>query len=320
MKSISIDSGSSYLKLYTINENGKEIFVNEASLVEEVPERSQLQSKINFDGKWFVAGRIAELQKTNYQENPELGEFHGSKNQNIQWIHAFESNNLFGDFETLIISLPYDEFANLELRKKIKEKNTFNWINSENKERFLSFQNVILVPQGVGALELYKKERKGDLPESLTLIDIGSCTTDLVSVVWDEIDETYIYKEKACTSIKDISTSVFLRKLREKINEKRAIKLNIGYHELTKSIKKERFELQVGSEKIEFKEHFYNLKKEFTELLATKLQNLLGDSWRSTQNVILTGGGENFILPWECERRTARLDISANVKGQFLMI
>ncbi|MBX9837307.1 MAG: hypothetical protein K2X69_03220 [Silvanigrellaceae bacterium] len=316
---ISIDSGSSYLKLYTILD-GKEILISEASLIEEVPEYSQLTSKIKVDNKWYVAGRIAELQKTNYQENPELGEFHGSNKQFIQWMHAFENKNLIGKFDTLIISLPYDEFAKTELRKSLKIKNKYEWINAKNEERFISFDNVEIVPQGVGALELYKKERGNDLPESLTLVDIGSCTTDVVSVIWDDVDEAYIYKEKGCTSIKDLSTSVFIRKLSDKINEKRPVKIKIGYHEISKAIHKQKFELQIGSEKIEFKEHFENLKKEFTELLAEKLKNLLGDSWRATQNTILTGGGESFILPWDCERRTARLDAYANVKGQFLMV
>ena len=316
---VSIDSGSSYLKLYTIIE-GREILVSEASLIEEVPEYSQLNSKIKVENKWYVAGRIAELQKTNYQENPELGEFHGSNKQFIQWMHAFESKNLVGKFDTLILSLPYDEFAKFELRKVLKSKTKYEWLNSKNEQRFISFDTVEIVPQGVGALELYKKERGNDLPESLTLVDIGSCTTDVVSVIWDEVDNAYIYKEKGCTSIKDLSTSVFIRKLSDKINEKRPVKIKIGYHEISKAIHKQKFELQIGSEKIEFKEHYEYLRKEFTELLAEKLKNLLGDSWRSTQNTILTGGGESFILPWDCERRTARLDTYANVKGQFLMV
>ncbi|BBH54658.1 MULTISPECIES: ParM/StbA family protein [Fluviispira] len=319
MKSISIDSGSSYLKLYTILD-GKEIEFSEASLIEEVPEHSQLKSKINVDGKWYVAGRIAELQKTNFQENPELGEFHGSLKQSIQWMHAFESKGLTGDYETLILSLPYDEFAKSDLRKSLKSKTRYEWLNAKNEHRSITFKSIEIVPQGVGALELYKKERGNDLPESLTLVDIGSCTTDVVSVIWDDVDEAYIYKEKGCTSIKDISTSVFIRKLSDKINEKRSLKIRIGYHELAKAINKQRFELQIGSEKIEFKEHYENLRKEFTESLAEKLKNLLGDAWRSTQNTILTGGGENFILPWDCERRTARMDIFANVKGQFMMV
>jgi hypothetical protein len=264
MDAISIDSGSSYLKLYTVLD-GKEILFSEASLVEEVPEYSQLKSKIKVDNKWYVAGRIAELQKTNYQENPELGDFHGSNKQTIQWMHAFESKNLVGNFDTLILSLPYDEFAKSELRKSFKEKNKYEWLNSKNEVRSITFNNIEIVPQGVGALELYKKERGNDLPESLTLVDIGSCTTDVVSVIWDDVDDAYIYKEKGCNSIKDLSTSFFIRKLSDKINEKRPVKIKIGYHEISNAILKQKFDLQIGSEKIEFKEHFENLKKEFKE-------------------------------------------------------
>ena len=319
MRIVSIDSGSSYLKMYSVTEKN-EINILEASLVEEVGERSQLSTRIKVDGKWYVAGRMAELQKTSYQEEPEIGEFHGSSKQLIQWMHAFEKNNLVGDFESLITSLPYDDFANLNLRKMIKERKEFTWTNASNEERSIRFKSVEIVPQGVGALELYKKERNGDLPEELTLVDIGSCTTDVVSVIYDEEQGQYIYKEKGCTSIKDISTSVFIRTLREKINEKRSVKVNIGYHELTKSILKQKFELQIGSETIQFKDHYENIRKEFTQVLSDKLQQLLGDSWRSTNNTILTGGGESFVLPWSCEKRTARMDIYANVKGQFLML
>lgn len=319
MRIVSVDSGSSYLKMYSQTEES-EICILEASLVEEVSDRSQLDSRIKVENRWYVAGRMAELQKTAYQEEPEIGEFHGSLKQFTQWMHAFEKNNLHGDFDVLITSLPYDDFANLQLRKAIKEKKEFKWINANDEERLINFKTIEIVPQGVGALELYKKERKGDLPEEMTLIDIGSCTTDVVSVIWDDEQEQYIYKEKGCTSIKDISTSVFIRKLRDKINEKRSVKIKIGYHELTKSILKQKFELQVGSERIEFQDHYENIRKEFTQVLSDKLQMLLGDSWRSTNNTILTGGGESFVLPWSCEKRTARMDIYANVKGQFLMI
>lgn len=240
MRVVSIDSGSSYLKMYSVTEEN-EINLLEASLVEEVSDRSQLNTRIKVDNKWYVAGRMAELQKTAYQEEPEIGEFHGSLKQFIQWMHAFEKNNLVGDFDVLITSLPYDDFANLPLRKMIKDKKEFHWVNSANEEKSIRFKSVEIVPQGVGALELYKKERNGDLPEELTLVDIGSCTTDVVSVIWDDEQSQYIYKEKGCTSIKDISTSVFIRTLRDKINEKRSVKIKIGYHELTKSILKQKF-------------------------------------------------------------------------------
>jgi hypothetical protein len=319
MRVVSIDSGSSYLKMYSVTEKN-EINLLEAALVEEVSERSQLNTRIKVDNKWYVAGRVAELQKTSYQEEPEISEFHGSLRQFVQWMHAFEKNNLFGDFDVLITSLPYDDFANLQLRRTIKEKKEFNWVNALNEEKLIRFKSVEVVPQGVGALELYKKERNEDLSEELTLVDIGSCTTDVVSVIWDDEQDQHIYKEKGCTSIKDISTSVFIRKLRDKINEKRSVKIKIGYHELTKSILKQKCELQIGNERIEFQEHYENIRKEFTHILSEKLQMLLGDSWRSTNNIVLTGGGESFVLPWSCEKRTARMDIFANVKGQFLMV
>lgn len=235
-------------------------------------------------------------------------------------MHAFEKNNITGNYDILITSLPYDDFTDINLRKMIKDKKEFVWTNSLNEKRWVQFNSVEIVPQGVGALELYKKERNGDLPEELTLVDIGSCTTDVVSVIFDEEQGQYVYKEKGCTSIKDISTSVFIRTLRDKINEKRPVKVRIGYHELTKAILKQKFEIQVGSETIKFQEHYENIRKEFTEDLSNKLQFLLGDSWRSTNNTILTGGGALFVLPWSCEKRTARMDIFANVRGQYLMI
>lgn len=60
MKVVSIDSGSSYLKLFSISEQN-EVTLLEPSLVEEVGEKSQLSSRIQVDGKWYVAGRVAEL-------------------------------------------------------------------------------------------------------------------------------------------------------------------------------------------------------------------------------------------------------------------
>ncbi len=313
---ISIDSGSSNLKIALSDK----VFC-EPSLVEEVSEKSSIQEKIFFSGKWYVAGKRAEQQKSSYEVEPEIsGNFHGSEKQVIQWVYAFEKENLEGNHEVLIVSLPYETFSNDKVVNLINNRKIFKWKNSNGLEKEISFKKVIVVPQGVGALALYQNEFQGSkMPRLLTLVDIGSCTTDIVSVVWDDDDQTYIYKEKDCTSILEISTSVFIRRIRDKINEKRTIPVDFGYHEITRAIQKGEFVLQIGSNEIDFKDIYHNQTKLLTSELSNKLSELLADTWRASNEVVLTGGGASFILPWECEKRTKRMDLFSNVKGQLII-
>lgn len=311
---VSIDSGSSYLKFAF----GDKISV-EPSLIEEVSARSSLIEKVQFKDKWYVAGKRAEQQKGEMNPDPELENFHGTDRQEIQLIYAFERNGIEGKHQAIVLSLPYDDFADQDLVKQIQGKKTFTWNNSKSEPRSVHFEQVFVVPQGVGALALYQETEK-KTPKLLTLVDIGSCTTDVVSVVWDAEDNTYIFKEKLCTSLKDISTSVFMRKLRDKINEKRPVPIRIGYHELDRAIRNGKYIIQVGSQEIDFKEHFEGVKVKFTQELSTKLEELLGDAWRASNEVVLAGGGAAFVNEWDCERRTTRMDGLANVKGQILAI
>lgn len=310
---VSIDSGSSYLKLF----HNEGLFC-EPALIEEVGEKSGLQEKVQVNGKWYVAGKRAEQQKNSYQADPELGNFHGTEKQLIQWTYAFEKGKIYGDQKALIVSLPYDIFSNDEIINIIRGKKEFEWTNSNAERKNLKFDNVFVVPQGVGALALYRSENN-KLPRLLTLIDIGSCTTDIVSVVWDDDDKTYVFKEKACSSIQEISTSVFIRKIRDKINEKRSNPVTLGYHEIARSIQKDEYVLQIGSNEIDFKECYEQQRQWMTKELSSKLSDLLGDAWRASNEVVLTGGGASFVLPWECEKRTKRMDIYSNVKGQILI-
>lgn len=313
---VSIDSGSSNLKVAVSDR----IFC-EPSLVEEVTEKSTLQEKVKVNAKWYVAGKRAEQQKSSYQVDPEIsGNFHGSDKQMVQWIYVFEKEKLEGRHELLITSLPYETFSDENIVNLIKNRKTFQWQNSSGIQKEITFDKVIVVPQGVGALALYQNENNGKrMPRLLTLIDIGSCTTDIVSVVWDDEDQTYIYKEKDCTSILEISTSVFIRRIRDKINLKRALPIDFGYHEISRAIQNNEFILQIGSSEIDFRDIYSNQMKLLTNELANKLSELLTDSWRASNEVVLTGGGEKFILSWDCEKRTKRLDLFSNVKGQLII-
>ncbi len=313
---ISIDSGSSNLKIAVSDK----VFC-EPSLVEEVTDKSTLQEKVNVGGKWYVAGKRAEQQKSSYQVEPEIsGNFHGSEKQRIQWIYAFEKEKLEGEHEILIVSLPYEVFSDDKVVNLLKNKKIFQWKSSQGLEKEIKFKNVLVVPQGVGALALYQSEFTGEkMPRLLTLVDIGSCTTDIVSVVWDDDDQTYIYKEKDCTSILEISTSVFIRRIRDKINEKRAIPVDFGYHEIARAIQNNEFILQIGSNEVDFHDIYNSQIKILTNELSNKLSEILSDTWRASNEVVLTGGGASFILPWECEKRTKRLDLFSNVKGQLII-
>jgi hypothetical protein len=313
---ISIDSGSSNLKLAVSDK----IFC-EPSLIEEVTDKSTIQERICVAGKWYVAGKRAEQQKSSYQVEPEIsGNFHGSEKQMIQWIYAFEKEKLEGKHEVLITSLPYETFSDENIVNLIKNRKIFQWKNSQGTQKEITFDKVIVVPQGVGALALYQNEYDGKkMPRLLTLIDIGSCTTDIVSVVWDDEDQTYIYKEKDCISILEISTSVFIRRIRDKINLKRALPVDFGYHEIARAIQNNEFILQIGSSEVDFHDIYISQTKLLTSELGNKLSEILADSWRASNEVVLTGGGASFILPWECEKRTKRLDLFSNVRGQLLI-
>ena len=178
-------------------------------------------------------------------------------------MYAFDQLGVVGSFEALILTLPWsDYYTKKDLIKLMKSRNKFVWLNSEGEERKAVFGHIYIIPQGTGAFHLFDS-KTDEKPESVILADIGSCTTDIIALQWDEDDEEYVYRENLSKSLKSVSTGVFMDGLVEEIFKKRPKKFDINYHVLDRKIRKGDFTIKDGSTIIDFREEFEQQKTVF---------------------------------------------------------
>ncbi len=319
---VSVDSGSSYLKITTDN-NLLSIPTNVIPAQETTVVTYDDEIIIN-DKKYYV-GDTAILATKTFIENPavEAG-FHGSDKQYIQMCYSFQQIGIMGEYDLLVVSLPYSDCRDETLKNKLKARNKFIWkscIKGEWKEKFASFKEVKIYPQGIGALRLYTHNLT-QKPKSVCLIDIGSCTSDIITVQLDRRTNDYTYNAHASKSLREISVGDFIKRWSREIKQAPGMKdRKFSYFELTDMIKYNDFEINLLSQpKFNSKPLFEDAKKWFTQEIYKYAKETLGDLWDGIDQVILTSGGAYLIdeNTWECAGRTIKLDEWSNVKGQYL--
>lgn len=313
---VSVDSGSSYFKAIF---DGKEYC--QPALISQMPENTEIADRIRVDDKWMVAGKRAQQQLGADAPRPDTkDDFHGSMRQQIQMMYAFDQLDVVGSFEGLILTLPWsDYYTKKDLIKQMKSRNKFEWISSSREEKKASFSHIYIIPQGTGAFHLFDSEAD-EKPDSVILADIGSCTTDIIALQWDEDDQEYVYRENLSKSLKSVSTGVFMDGLVDEIFKKRPKRFEVNYHVLDKKIRKNDYTLRDGSTVIDFSEEFEKQKTVFTNLLKESLKAELGQSFTTADLVLLIGGGPVFLENWECQSKTRTYDHMSNVRGQLKMI
>lgn len=324
-KILVIDSGSSFMK--AIYNKTLETYV-EHSLVAKLLPNSKLKERIwtvGDDGleAWYVAGKKARIQLSDLQEEADIkSDFHGSNRQQIQIMYAMQKLNIPERINTLVLTIPYSMYFDDDLSlKKLSELKVYRWKDSFGNERKVEIDHVIVIPQGTPAQKYYEY-KFGTLPNEVISVDVGSSTTDVISLIKDQDTGEYDYRESQCKSFKDkCCINYFVSIIIDKIQTKVHGKLNADFLSIIDKINRKEFYIQYESTTIPFEQEFLKAKEEFTEILSDTLSQDLGKTWISAEKVLLNGGGENFLVDhkWNCKGRTVRLGMFANMIGALLM-
>lgn len=322
---VSVDSGSSFLKIIAGNERTLSVPTNilKASATESA--NPIYSDEIIVNGNKFYVGETAQKATNKLTEDPAIeAGFHGSEKQYIQMCYSFQQMGITGDHDLLVISLPYSDCRDDAIKTKLKERNIFKWkafINNDWTDKVVTFKEVKIYPQGIGALRFYT-HKLVDKPKSVCLIDIGSCTSDIITVQIDRRTNDYIYNAHASKSLREISVSDFMRKWSREIKQVQGMKdRKFSYFELSEMAKYSDFNITVLSQpKFNSQPLFDDTKRWFTQQIYKHAKETLGDLWDGIEQVILTSGGAYLIdeTTWECAGRTIKLDEWSNVKGQYI--
>lgn len=318
MTVVSIDSGSSFLKSYA--GDSASMFPALLSRVHHPVERQK--GAVTVDGRTYLVGDNAALAQTTYDPSPNIDRgFHGSREQYVQICHVLDELGLDGEQESLICSLPYREHLDTELRKRITERQVFEWVDHSGRRRSVRFSNVYVTPQGVGALAVYYKEH-GKQVRSATLVDIGSCTVDVVTIRWDARKKDYVFVRGACDSDRTVSAATFKQAWLKRISKIDGLQQReFGYFQLMRMAMDNNFLLPHRGDRIDLRPDFEVIRQEFTEHIIGTVRQTVKSLWDETEAVILTGGGVELLdlSAWPDDRAT-KLDVYANVIGQYLAV
>lgn len=319
---VSVDSGSSFLKILVGNHK-LSVQTNVLQAAESVAVSYKDEIIVN-DKKYYV-GKTAQNATNKLIEDPAIeAGFHGSEKQYVQMCYAFQQMGVMGEHDLLVVSLPYSDCRDEKLKTKLKERNLFKWksyLKDELVDKFASFKEVKIYPQGIGALRIFT-QGLSEKPKSVCLIDIGSCTSDIITVQLDRRTNDYTYNAHASKSLREISVSDFMRKWSREIKQAPGMKdRKFSYFELSEMIEYSDFNINVLSQpKFNSKPLFEDTKRWFTQEIYKHAKETLGDLWDGIEQVILTSGGAYLIdeTTWECAGRTIKLDEWSNVKGQYI--
>lgn len=325
-KILSIDSGSSFMKAYC----GPTEKLQFPAIVREVKGDNPTGKEIKVNGKWYFVGYRAATSMNVAIRAPHVEEgFHGSEVQHVQMCYAMERLKKEGAMDRLVCSLPYSDSLNRSLQKKLLAKKAFEWttINEDGEEvtKRVDFDHVSIVAQGVGAMQLHMQQTRhnqGARCRAVMLVDVGSCTTDVVTI--QENDETHDYEfcNQACTTIENANVNWFKDAWIKNLQYQTR---NLGdgkhdYFNLMRHAIEGDFQMQIGDRVIDSKESFEDTRADFTNFLKPRVMKAAGDKWQEVNRIIFTGGGSYLINFDEFhDRRIHKLNQWANAEGQFSM-
>lgn len=317
-RNIAIDSGSSFIKILSDANRGK---------YHAVTRRIEYDSDdaLNIDGARYVVG--APALKTYIDDyvpiNPYVhGGFHGSVEQHAQICYALQRLGAGGDYDTLVLSLPYTESRDASLRDVLRSRRDYTWGDSAGKSHAVHFDTVEVMPQGVGALVVLEAEHSAR-PGTLFLVDIGSCTIDEVAVRYSAERQRYVYLHERSKSRRTLSAMAFFQHWHDELRESDGLQLlQKGYYDLMDMAVGGQFEMRFGSRSVDTRPSFDASVRWFTQMLYNLLQSDMGPVLAAeADSIVLTGGGSELVdlnVLQRTDSRIVRLPVWANVEGQWM--
>jgi hypothetical protein len=258
----------------------------------------------------------------NVNDNRDL---HGGAEQTVELCNCFDALHVQdGNYELLVRSLPYDLARdNKPLRYVLSKQRSFRWTR-RGQERSVSFDQVAIVPQGVGAQEMFNRDNQS-LPPVMTIIDVGSYTLDVVTTQLNDGTGQYGY-HPASGSKRDDSVSIngFKTRLNTRITNQ-GVRQAFGYHELMELVEKaasqDDYRVYDAGDYVDFRNDFAQLRRELTANVRRVVRHdiLTEAMWPKVQAFVLTGGGAELLDldAWDSHRPPQKMDIFSNVIGQY---
>ncbi len=325
LQNVSFDSGSSAMKAYA----GPDRMVEFPAIVRELDANDLDGKEIEVSSKYYLVGHTAATSLNRAIRTPHIEEgFHGSTTQYVQMCYAMEELKINGKMGKLIVSLPYTDSRKKDIRKRMKERKRFVWsvtdADDNTQERCVEFQEVHIVAQGVGAMQLHSSEDGSQQSKNAIMcIDVGSCTTDLVSIRVNEETGLPNFCRDACTTIENVNVNWFKDQWAQNLHfvtRNMSGTKTYDYFGLMQHAIKNDFMMQYGDRRIDIKPAFDETKEEFTKFVKQRLIKVAGELWDDANIIIFTGGG-TYLINFEMfgDSRITRMDQWANARGQFEM-
>jgi hypothetical protein len=316
---IALDSGSSYMKAYT-----KDIKVRFPAVTRRLDDQYDHGDTLVLNGQRFAVGESA-LQT--YTDDWEVLEpmtnhgFHGSTEQHAQMCYAFQRLGLEnGTYSVLALSLPYADSRHETRRQTLKDRTAYTWTDGAGNVHCVKFEQVVIMPQGVGALCVYEEVNQ-TRPEALLLVDIGSCTIDMVAMRYSPQSGRYLYLHDKSTSRRTLSTTAFYRRWFGRIRELDGMQhLQKGYFELMNLAQTERpLMLRHGGRLVDITETYDATRRWFGEILWHLLREDMGDKLLGDMEAIIFTGGGALLVDTDVfgDPRVTITSLWDNVVGQF---
>lgn len=310
MRAVSIDSGSSYLKAY----DGVQKIIFPAMTLDL--DGRQSAHAITVGGESYLTG-YAVLGYEPPLRIPHLeASFHGSPEQHVQMCAALDRLGAVGDFDYLLISLPFVRAHDKRLLKALLEKKQYVWTDAKGDAKNAQFNQIKITSQGIGTLRFYRRHKEP--VHSAILVDVGSCTTDIV-VVQQQDQGGWDFVENVCGSLQTISTNTFFKRwARALTNIPGFAERRWNYFSLMERAIKKNFILPGCHTEVSVEACFKHVSRAWTQELYDQVREQVGDMvFYDTEKIILTGGGAQLLhrKTWQ-DSRAAVTDVYANVVGQ----
>lgn len=316
---IALDSGSSFMKAYAGDQK-----VRFPAVARVIDDQYDHGDTVAFDGQKYVVGESALQTYTDDWEMLEPATqrgFHGSPEQAAQMCYAMQRLGASGNYDVLALSLPYADSQNEDLRNLLKGQQIYEWKDSHGDDHEVHFDKVMIMPQGVGALCVYEAESV-ERPQTLLLVDIGSCTIDIVALRYNEVTGRYLYLHDKSTSRRSLSTTEFYKRWYSRIREMDGMQnLRKGYFELMALAQADErpILLRHGGRMVDITDAYEITRVWFSARLARLLREDMGDKLLDdVETILLTGGGAALVDKHRLD--TAQVTVMSvwdNVHGQF---
>jgi len=287
---IATDKRKEYFSSYLVRHRKSDLdFMNKSDIVE-------------VDSQKFFVGDKALSQGSPISL---IGDsFHGSTYWKALLAYAMYSvkDEINEGIDTLVLGLPLSQY-NEERKMQIKSVRDFKfYVNGE--EYNISAGNVVVLPQGAGAILEYMKKEEGT-----AIVDIGYYTLDLAC-----------FREGGFNAAQSLSNNFGIQRLYQEISKEINKKFNIS-----PDIKK--IERVVRTKKFLYEGKEYDLSEMISEFKYDYCQNLVGilnENWsevlKEVNRVVFIGGGTEIIkdlLPDKANFVVTENPSFANVLGFY---